>query len=143
MRVRAARAGDIAAMHALRMRVAENVLSDPAKVTEDCYFAYLAQGSAWVAETEDGLAGFAVLDVAGRSVWALFVAPEAEGRGMGRALHDRMIAAAEGHGLRRIFLNTAPGTRAERFYSEAGWIRTGMTKDGELRFEKVIIDRGA
>jgi GNAT superfamily N-acetyltransferase len=139
MRIRAARAADIKAMHALRLRVAENVLSDPSLVTEASYPPYLIHEGAWVAETERGLAGFAILDVAGGTVWALFVAPEAEGKGAGRALHARLIEAAAGHGLRRIFLSTAPQTRAERFYTEAGWIRTGTTKDGELSFERDIV----
>lgn len=138
MRIRAARLADVGAMHAVRRRVTENVLSDRRRVTEASYAPYIARKAAWVAETEQGLAGFAILDVAEASVWALFVAPEAEGAGVGRALHARLLEAAAGHGLRRLFLSTAPQTRAERFYTEAGWIRTGMTKDGELAFEREI-----
>jgi len=139
MRIRVATAADIKAMHALRSRVAENALSDPRRVTEDSYRLYLGQSAAWVAEREQALVGFAILDVAGGSVWALFVAPEAEGAGIGRALHAQLLEGAAGHGLRRLFLNTAPRTRAERFYTEAGWIRTGTTKDGELSFEREIV----
>lgn len=139
MRIRAARAADVPAMHALRGRVTENVLSDPRRVTVDSYIPYLAMGSAWVAETGRGLAGFAILDVAGASVWALFVAPEAEGAGIGRALHERLVEAAADHGLARLFLTTAAQTRAERFYTEAGWTRTGMTEEGELAFERAIV----
>lgn len=140
MRIRAARPDDVKAMHALRLRVAENALSDPRRITEQSYLPYLAQGEAWVAETEGGLAGFAVLDVAGGRVWALFVAPEAEGKGVGRALHGRLVEGAAGHGLKRLFLTTAPRTRAERFYADAGWVRTGLTKDGEVSFQRDIAD---
>ncbi len=139
MRIRSACAADIAAMHALRLRVAENALSDPRQVTEQSYLSYLDRGAAWVAETERGLAGFAVLDVAEASVWALFVAPEAEGMGVGQALHARLIEEAIGRGLRRLSLSTAPGTRAERFYSESGWTRAGTTRTGELLFEKILV----
>jgi GNAT superfamily N-acetyltransferase len=139
MRIRAARAADIPAMHALRRRVSENPLSDPRRITEDSYPPYIAQGGAWVAETQRGLAGFAVLDVRGASVWALFVAPEAEKMGIGRALHARLLEGAAGQGLTRLSLTTAPGTRAERFYTEAGWTRTGKTKDNELSFERDIV----
>jgi GNAT superfamily N-acetyltransferase len=123
-------------MHALRLRVLENPLSDPRRVSEDSYLAYLGRDSAWVAETEGGLAGFAILDLARASVWALFVAPESEGSGIGRALHARLLEGAARHGLTRLSLETAPGTRAERFYSEAGWTRTGPTPTGELSLER-------
>lgn len=136
MRIRPAQAADIKAMHALRLRVAENRLSDPGRVTEDSYPPYLDRDSAWVAETEGRLAGFAILDVAQAGVWALFVAPESEGAGVGRALHARLLEGAAAHGLTRLSLTTAPGTRAERFYTEAGWTRTGTTSTGELSFER-------
>lgn len=90
------------------------------------------------AETERGLAGFAILDVAAGRIWALFVAPEAEGEGIGRALHDRLIQGAAEPGLDRLCLSTAPRTRAERFYTQAGWNRTGLTNDGEVSFERDI-----
>ncbi len=138
MRIRAAGAADIKAMHALRRRVRENRLSDPRRVTEDSYRLYLDRGAAWVAETEIGLAGFAILDVAGGTVWALFVAPEAEGIGIGRALHARMIEGAVEHGLTRLTLSTAPGTRAERFYSKAGWTKGAITPVGEQSFERDV-----
>jgi GNAT superfamily N-acetyltransferase len=139
VKIRTALAADIEAMHALRRRVTENALSDPRRVTEDSYLPYLARGGAWVAETESGLAGFAILDVAGASVWALFVAPEWEGLGVGRALLERLVEAAIGHGLRRLFLSTAPLTRAERFYTAAGWTRIGTTAAGELSFARNLV----
>lgn len=140
--IRAAGPADIKAMHALRRRVAENALSDPRLVTEASYPPYLDRGGAWVAETEDGLAGFAILDVGRASVWALFVAPEAEGKGIGRALHARLVEGAIEQGLGRLSLSTEPGTRAERFYTEAGWIKTGATGTGELSFEKILVRQG-
>lgn len=138
MKIRPAAESDIEAMHALRGRVTQNVLSDPGRVTHASYRPYLARGGAWVAETERGLVGFAILDVAAGSVWALFVAPESEGRGVGRTLHDRLIQGAIGHGLDRLCLTTAPRTRAERFYTQAGWIKTGLTNGGEVSFERDI-----
>jgi GNAT superfamily N-acetyltransferase len=138
MRIRSARSADIEAMHALRLRVRENSLSDPGRVTEESYGPYVAAGSAWLAETERGLGGFAVLDPAGASVWALFVAPEAEGRGIGGALLDRLLAEARARGLRRLSLQTDPGTRAERFYTAAGWTKAGTSTTGELSFEKEV-----
>lgn len=139
MRIRAAQAADIGAMHVLRLRVTENRLADPTQVTEASHMAYLGQGGAWVAETERGLAGFAILDLAKCEIWALFVAPEAQGTGIGRALHARMLGGALDHGLRRLSLATEPGTRAERFYAEAGWVEAGITAAGEPRLERILI----
>ena len=136
--IRPATARDIAAMHALRMKVRENRLSDPARVTEASYRPYVDGHDAWVAEGDAGLAGFAVLAAGTGSVWALFVDPEAEGRGAGSALHQRLLHAACARGLSRLSLTTAGGTRAERFYINAGWQRRGFTKDGELRLERAI-----
>ncbi|HYW14615.1 MAG TPA: GNAT family N-acetyltransferase [Allosphingosinicella sp.] len=139
MRIRPAVESDIEAMHALRGRVTENVLSDPGRVTHASYRRYLAQGGAWVAEAGRGLVGFAILDVASASVWALFVAPEAEGQGIGRALHDRLLEDAAGRGLARLVLSTAPGTRAERFYTQAGWTNRAGTGTEELSFERNLV----
>lgn len=62
--------------------------------------------------------------------------PDAEGRGIGRALHDFMLVQARERGIGRLWLNTAPGTRAEGFYVRAGWDRTGAAANGEARFER-------
>lgn len=134
--IRPATIADIPAMHELRLRVRENRLSDPGRVTEDAYRPYVAAGGAWVAEVEGRLVGFAIVDLAARSVWALFVAPEAEGRGIGRALHDHMLARAKALDIARLSLSTAPGTRAASFYRRAEWAETGVTAQGELRFER-------
>jgi len=133
---RPAMIADIPAMHALRLGVRENRLSDPGRVTEAEYRPYVTAGGAWVADVEGRLAGFAIIDLGTRSVWALFVAPEAEGQGIGRALHDHLLARAAAQGVNRLSLSTAPGTRAASFYRDAGWIETGVTAEGELRFER-------
>jgi GNAT superfamily N-acetyltransferase len=133
--IRPALPADVPAMHRIRTKVAENQLADPGRVVEDSYLPYLAAGSAWVAETDAGLAGFAVLDAAKRSVWALFVHPDLEGAGIGGALHDHMLGWAREQGLRQLELTTGPGTRAELFYARRGWTRAGLTANGEQRFE--------
>ena len=45
--------------------------------------------------------------------------------------------AAAGHA--RAWLSTDPGTRAERFYRRQGWVDTGRTAEGEIRFEKALV----
>ena len=130
--IREARAEDVPALLTLRLSVRENQLSDPGRVTGASFAPYLADGSAWVAENGSLILGFAVLDLKAASVWALFVVPDAERTGIGRALHDHLIAQARLHGLGELCLNTSPGTRAERFYAAAGWRNSGMNSDGDI-----------
>lgn len=130
---------DVPAIHHIRCVVQENILSDPARVTEASYLPYIAAGTVWVAETEIGLAGFVVLDRPASSVWALFVDPGMAGAGIGRALHDHLVDWAKDRGVPRLWLTTSKGTRAERFYIGAGWHQTGVAADGELRFEKSLL----
>jgi GNAT superfamily N-acetyltransferase len=136
--IRAAATSDVPAMHAVRSKVRENRLSDPGRVTEASYLPYIAAGSAWVAETDAGIPGFAALSASDETVWALFVDPEAEGVGIGRALHDHMLEWAREQGIRRLSLGTQEGSRAAHFYERAGWTRAGITPDGEAIFEKPL-----
>ena len=89
--IRPAVAADVPAMHRIRLSVQENRLSNPALVREGSYLPYLEAGNAWVAERNAAIAGFAALDRSAGSIWALFVAPEAEGLGIGRSLLDRLF----------------------------------------------------
>ena len=69
-------------------------------------------------------------------MWALFVDPAYERRGVGRRLHDEMVAWLSSAGVPRISLTTDPDTRAERFYRAAGWRRVGDAPNGEVRYER-------
>ncbi|HEX8645190.1 MAG TPA: GNAT family N-acetyltransferase [Allosphingosinicella sp.] len=134
--IRTAAPADVPAMHRLRLGVRENLLSDPGRVQESSYLPYVAAGSAWVAEKDGAIVGFAAADGPDERVWALFVEPDAQGAGVGRALHAAMLAWARGKGLCRLRLATGPGTRAARFYEQAGWTAAGTAPDGELLFER-------
>ena len=91
-------------------------------------------GRGWVAEDRGTLVGFAVGYRSG-NVWALFVHPEHEGHGYGKALHGAMVAWLSQQGLRRLWLTTDAGTRAEAFYRSLGWKDCGIVSGRELRFE--------
>ena len=138
-RIEAATLAHIPAMHAVRLVVRENRLSDPARITEESYRRYVVAGSAWVAVGADrAVLGFAVVDRTHAGVWALFVHPDREGAGIGRALHDTLLDWAQRQGLATLWLTTAPGTRAEQFYLNAGWRKTGSSPAGEIRFERPL-----
>jgi GNAT superfamily N-acetyltransferase len=136
MGLRLARLADIEAMHAVRLAVRENRLSDPAKVTPEHYRAMLQEhGRGWVHEIDGKVVAFAVGDHRRRNIWALFVAPGFEGRGIGRALHERMVQWLFSRSAEPLWLCTEPNTRAERFYAKAGWQTRGAGRNGEVRFE--------
>ncbi len=125
-------------MHRVRLNVRENRLSDPKRITEASYPPYIAAGTAWVAETNAGIVGFAIIDAPARSLWALFVDPRSEGAGIGRALHRTMLEWARETGVDRLSLSTDSGSRAARFYERAGWQQRGFTAEGEALFERLI-----
>lgn len=136
MNIRLACERDIDAMHRIRMAVRENRLADPARVGIQHYLVFLrGAGRGWVAESGGRLAGFAIADRVRSGIWALFVDPAFEGRGIGRQLHDVMLDWLFSSGTERIGLDTDPGTRAESFYRAAGWRFIRRKPDGELHFE--------
>jgi GNAT superfamily N-acetyltransferase len=131
---RLAGAADVPSMHRLRTRVRENRLTSPHRVSELSYLPHVRTGSTWVAETLDGLVGFAAVNAAEQSVWALFVDPDAEGHGIGQALHQRMLIWAHEQGVEQLTLSTDQGTRAALFYLRAGWTEAGTASNGEAVF---------
>jgi len=133
MTLRPATGDDIAAMHRIRLVVRENRLGDPGRVTPAHYRPYVAEpGVSWVAELEGRLVGFGIADRSSRSLWALFVDPEFDGRGLGRALLQQLTDCLFESGFARINLSTEPGTRAERMYLAAGWTQVGVLPTGEV-----------
>ena len=83
----------------------------------------------------DRIVGFAIVDVLKKNVWALFVHPDYEKKGIGRQLHDVMLNWYFTNGNDFLWLCTAPQTRAEAFYKKAGWHCVGLMENGELKFE--------
>lgn len=143
MPVRLAVLTDVVRMHEIRMSVTENRLSSPERVRQQDYIALLeGHGRGWVCESEGTVVAFGIADADTRSIWALFVAPGFEGRGIGRALLDAMTVWLFEQGNGRLWLTTAPATRAERFYRAAGWRETGRI-NGEIRFERSGADIAA
>jgi ribosomal protein S18 acetylase RimI-like enzyme len=70
---------------------------------------------------EDGvIQGFAAGDPRDGSIFALFVDPAHEGRGIGRALLALACGTLRAAGFATATLSTEPGTRAERFYRTNG-----------------------
>lgn len=140
---RRATAEDIEGMSRVRLAVHENKLSDPARVTHECYRQMIDEkGAGWVCVVGGEVVGFTIVDITTANVWALFVDPAHEAKGIGRRLHDEMLAWSFMQGLQKLWLGTSPGTRAERFYRNAGWQEVGKQANGEIKFELKQQDLG-
>jgi GNAT superfamily N-acetyltransferase len=139
MRFRRAVPADIPSIMEIRLSVEENVLSNPALVTaEDCA-AYLEErGRGWVCESDGRIVGFSYAASEDHSIWALFVLPEYQGRGIGRNLLCLAVEWLISIGAEEVRLATETNTRAERFYSAQGWVRGAMKNETEVWFRLAL-----
>jgi len=132
---REAKVEDIPALTEIRLSVTENILSAPRKVTPEMYAAYLnVLGKGWLCEVEGEVVGFSVASLKDTSIWALFVKPGYERRGIG----TRLLKLATGWlfemGASSISLSTEANTRADKVYESQGWKRGEMKADGEVSY---------
>lgn len=133
---REARVTDIPQIQVVRNSVKENTLSDPALVTDKvCENYLLNRGKGWVCEINGTIVGFSIVDLVDHNVWALFVRPGFDKKGIGKKLHDDMLNWYFSKTDETIWLGTAPNTRAEKFYRKAGWKEVGIHGKGEIKFE--------
>lgn len=133
---REATGGDIQQIQYVRRAVKENRLSDPALVPDEDVAEYInKRGKGWVCVIHSEIAGFAIVDLIDNNVWALFVHPDFEERGIGKKLHGLMLDWYFAHTKETIWLGTDPGTRAEIFYRKQGWKEVGLYGNREIKFE--------
>ena len=136
MLIREARVDDIEQIQIVRNSVKENMLSNPALVTDSDNEEYITvRGKGWVCELNEKIVGFSIADLKGNNIWALFILPEFEHQSIGRQLHDIMLNWYFDHTDKNVWLSTAPGTRAEEFYKRSGWKVVGTHGKGETKFE--------
>ena len=55
--------------------------------------------------------------------------------GIGLHLHYLMMDWYFSQTTEKVWLGTAPNTRAEKFYRQRGWKEVGMHGKGEIKFE--------
>ena len=136
MEIRVAELKDIPQIQVVRNLVNENRLSDPNLVPDSDVEDYLfRRGKGWVCEIDNQVVGFAIADLVDNNIWALFVHPGFEKMGIGKKLHNEMMNWYFTKTSKTVWLGTAPGTRAEKFYREAGWKEVGVHGKGEIKFE--------
>lgn len=130
---------DIPALFEIRFSVKENVLSDRSKVTPEMCADYLTRsGKGWLCEIDGEAVGFSIASQKDASIWALFIKPEYEGRGIGKKLLKLATDWLFEMGASSISLSTGANTRADRVYESLGWKRGEIKPDGEVgyRLEK-------
>ncbi len=141
MIIREATVQDIPQIQIVRNSVKENTLSDPSLVTdEDCEEFITKRGKGWVCEIDRQIVGFAIADLKENNIWALFLDPNFEKKGIGQQLHKIMMDWYFSQTTTTVWLGTAFNTRAENFYRKAGWTEVGMHGTKEIKFEMTYFD---
>jgi GNAT superfamily N-acetyltransferase len=145
--LREATADDLPGISAVRLAVRENATTtaelDRRGITNESVAAsFMADSKGWVAVEHDQIVGFSIADRADRSIFALFVLPACEGRGLGSGLLDLAVNWLWVGGADRIWLTTDPGTGAAGFYERRGWTAGRIEANGEQRFELTRPEQG-
>src|SRR5688572_973123 len=138
--MREATAADMTSISRVRLSVIENAatpegLAARGITDESVAASFLADSKGWVAEEAGEIVAFSIADRAAQSIFALFVLPSHEGRGLGSHLLSNAVQWLWNNGATRIWLTTGPGTRAAHFYQRCGWVHTGDAERGDIRFE--------
>ena len=124
----------------VRTSVSENHLSVEQMaalgITEASVAAMMrAAPCAWVAVEAGRILGFSMVEITEGCVWAAFVLPGQEGRGIGTRLMDLAEAQLfQTHA--RIWLETGASTHAAGFYRARGWGDEMLVKEDYIRLEK-------
>ena len=142
--MRLATPADIPALLAVRTSVIENHcnLEQLAErgVTPESLAGMLGDDDmrTWAIEEGGEIVAFTMVDARTGTVYALFVTPDAEGRGHGRALLEAGEGFLYSAGWETIWLQTGrePHNRAHGFYRAAGWHLVGPSDHDDVRYEK-------
>lgn len=126
--IREASLVDIPAIFFIRTGSRENAMTEEelrkSGITPESISTLLqTSGKCWVAVADDRLIGFCAANCSSKSIWALFILPAYEGRGIGRRLLKIAVNWLWKNGVEEIWLTTETKTRAEGFYEHLGWKR--------------------
>ena len=138
--VREALGADMPGISRVRTSVVENLLTREQLaargITEASVAAsFLANSKGWVAGVCGRDRGLHDCRSRSRSIFALFVLPQWERRGLGGRLLDLALDWLRANGADLVWLTTGPDTRAARFYERRGWVATGTGPTGDRRYE--------
>jgi len=138
--IRTAKAADVDAIFYVRTSVTENHLSREEMqrigITENVVADLIEKSCcAWVATDNEKIIGFSMILPDEGCLFAAFVLPEYEGRGIGR----RLVEIAEKELFRHheiAWLETDKQSRAAKFYIQLGWGNKIDINDTDIRLEK-------
>ena len=83
---------DIPLIQVERNSVKENQLSNPNLIPNELAEEFITvRGTGFVCEIDDTIVGFSIVDFIENNVWALFLLPEHEGKGIGKKLHQLIL----------------------------------------------------
>jgi GNAT superfamily N-acetyltransferase len=137
--IRKAVRADYPRISEIRLSVRENILATSKYEGVDRTADWIFENAAfWVWEEDGAIQGFSAADPRNGEIFALFIHPAYEGRGIGRALLPLSCRLLRDRGCAVATLTTEPGTRAERFYRRAGWTEIGREDDGQIIFQKAL-----
>ena len=143
MRIRTASEADVPVLFEIRTSVRENHQSREELATigvtpESIGEMMRSSSRVWVAEVEGQPVAFSMADAGEGTIFAMFVRPGYEGRGLGRALMREAEAWLFDQGLEEIWLLTGsdPALRANGFYRHLGWQDAGLQEDGQIKYVK-------
>lgn len=141
--IRRATGADVEALFDVRTSVRENHQSRQELaaigVTPESVAEMLRTTSgAWLAEEDGRALAFSMADAAQGTVFAMFVRPGHEGRGLGRTLLHEAERWLFSRGWEEIWLLTGsdPALRAVGFYLHLGWKAAGLQADGQTKYVK-------
>ena len=131
---------DIPQIQIVRNSVKENQLSNPNLIPDELVEEFITKrGKGFVCEIDKKIVGFSIVDFVENNVWALFLLPEFEGKGIGKKLHQLMLDEYFSKTKETIWLSTEANSRAEIFYKKQGWKNAGF-HGNEVKFEMSFED---
>jgi len=142
--IRRAAPADIPALFAIRTAVRENHMSlaqlAEIGVTSESVADMLCKDNVacWIGLNVEVPLGFAMARAALADLFALFIRPEAQAKGLGTCLLARAEHWLAHQGVTTAWLLTGaePGLRAASFYKSRGWNQGGEAPPGDIRFTK-------
>ena len=141
IRTRLALSSDIEDIFDVRTSVKENYLSreemELMGITESRVSDMIEKSRcAWVAVDDGKVIGFSMIILDEGSLFAAFVLPEYEGRGVGRSLVE--LAEQELFKHHEVaWLETDKNSRAAEFYRRLGWVEKENVSESDIRLEKL------